>query len=102
MYVLILIVVDDGLVHLSKYLTDEEKTVLILIVVDDGLVRQRAPRICYASVGVLILIVVDDGLVHPDGEALNWCDKGLNPYCSGRWSRTAKHFNDNAKEYKLS
>ena len=37
---------------------------------------------------VLILIVVEDGLVHEVGMADVTNDKGLNPYCSGRWSRT--------------
>ena len=36
--VLILVVVDDGLVHSFKLFTIMETTVLILVVVDDGLV----------------------------------------------------------------
>mgnify|MGYP004524725569 CR=1 FL=1 len=40
------------------------------------------------TVGVLILIVVDDGLVPCDIETLTNYGNGLNPYCSGRWSRT--------------
>ena len=37
---------------------------------------------------VLILIVVEDGLVPAVQAALNGKATGLNPYCSGRWSRT--------------
>ena len=62
-YVLILIVVDDGLVQTVLHqVPHQDRTVLILVVVDDGLVRvlkisDLADRI------VLILVVVDDGLV---------------------------------------
>ena len=55
---------DDGLVHYDVHTDDiEEGYVLILIVVDDGLVRLVA--------GNNIMVAVS-----------------LNPYCSGRWSRT--------------
>ena len=37
---------------------------------------------------VLILIVVDDGLVLSLEEMKSAANGGLNPYCSGRWSRT--------------
>ena len=37
--VLILIVVEDGLVHVEEYIDDECTEVLILIVVEDGLVQ---------------------------------------------------------------
>ena len=37
---------------------------------------------------VLILIVVDDGLVLQNPLFVWAEDSGLNPYCSGRWSRT--------------
>ena len=40
------------------------------------------------EVSVLILIVVEDGLVQDGETAYNWAPGGLNPYCSGRWSRT--------------
>ena len=55
---------------------------------DDGLV----PTIVTANVirnAVLILIVVDDGLVHSGDTEVRNTYFGLNPYCSGRWSRTA-------------
>ena len=42
-----------------------------------------------ADLGVLILIVVEDGLVpfrETDGSKKT---NGLNPCCSGQWSRTA-------------
>ena len=55
---------EDGLVHVEEYIDDECTEVLILIVVEDGLV-----------------------LVVPSqyGNSVQ-C---LNPYCSGRWSRTS-------------
>ena len=61
--------------------------VLILIVVEDGLVL--SVTIERYEDGVLILIVVEDGLVpvHYHGHFKDSC---LNPYCSGRWSRTNK------------
>ena len=38
---------------------------------------------------VLILIVVEDGLVlYKHFKSLSKWQKRLNPYCSGRWSRT--------------
>ena len=37
---------------------------------------------------VLILIVVEDGLVQCMTGANSLGRKGLNPYCSGQWSRT--------------
>ena len=39
-------------------------------------------------VDVLILIVVEDGLVRPSKSVLLLSLTCLNPYCSGRWSRT--------------
>ena len=38
---------------------------------------------------VLILIVVDDGLVLMAQITVGKNGDSLNPYCSGRWSRTA-------------
>ncbi len=62
--------------------------VLILIVVEDGLVQKLFDEVEEDNEAVLILIVVEDGLVlitlDPDGRKM--CS--LNPYCSGRWSRT--------------
>ena len=80
---------DDGLVQWEGTFeeTDGSK-VLILIVVDDGLVL-RIIDIHGNLIYVLILIVVDDGLVR---QRLLWQTTDLsrlNPYCSGRWSRTA-------------
>ena len=37
---------------------------------------------------VLILIVVEDGLVHSESKRSTTNKSSLNPYCSGRWSRT--------------
>ena len=62
--------------------------ILILVVVEEGLVRTEV--ICTSGkCFVLILIVVEDGLV------LSWFVQlilqcRLNPYCSGRWSRTLR------------
>ena len=68
-------------------LTEDAWKVLILIVVDDGLVRLGIHS-CNRTLSVLILIVVDDGLVLL-GETITLTGEvGLNPYCSGRWSRT--------------
>ena len=85
MQVLILVVVDDGLVQLSKEDFTKMATrlnpccsgrwsrtvkhsdsikycdVLILVVVDDGLVQISVGK--NGDVNVLILVVVDDGLV---------------------------------------
>ena len=40
------------------------------------------------TVAVLILIVVEDGLVLTKMLAIIKAANSLNPYCSGRWSRT--------------
>ena len=62
--------------------------VLILIVVEDGLVQKGRTDVV-APATVLILIVVEDGLVPETGtRVINLATSGLNPYCSGRWSRT--------------
>ena len=50
---------------------------------------------------VLILIVVEDGLVHLDADDVKTERTGLNPYCSGRWSRTILIFVDNLKHLVL-
>ena len=68
--VLILIVVEDGLVHgFTIGETIHLTGVLILIVVEDGLVQLNQAVFGWLQV-VLILIVVEDGLVpiHPTGE----------------------------------
>ena len=65
--------------------------VLILIVVDDGLV-QKLKSMKDFKMPVLILIVVDDGLVLTATSVTQQCLLGLNPYCSGRWSRTPLQF----------
>ena len=54
---------------------------------EDGLVRWlQMGR--HVQRGVLILIVVEDGLVHIVMTLGDNVQLGLNPYCSGRWSRT--------------
>ena len=68
--------------------TKQNNIVLILIVVEDGLVPSMSISQTSKLDQVLILIVVEDGLVQallPFNQATN---KRLNPYCSGRWSRT--------------
>ena len=60
---------------------------------DDGLVlliRNGQSSIT----GVLILIVVDDGLVLIYSVFNKIVKHSLNPYCSGRWSRTARQIAD--------
>ena len=64
----------------------ERRDVLILIVVDNGLVPSVALITLWCDV-VLILIVVDNGLVQLTERAAGE-QYGLNPYCSGQWSRT--------------
>ena len=55
---------------------------------EDGLVLEKGfNRVEQSS--VLILIVVEDGLVLQFPKLLDYNNKRLNPYCSGRWSRTA-------------
>ena len=54
---------------------------------DDGLVQLNQNWKSTVS-NVLILIVVDDGLVLTANKSINFKIGGLNPYCSGRWSRT--------------
>ena len=62
--------------------------VLILIVVEDGLVPRYLGSVARIPWWVLILIVVEDGLVPTSPlDKLQWVRR-LNPYCSGRWSRT--------------
>ena len=63
LFVLILVVVDDGLV-LPKRSVQIRKlvSVLILVVVDDGLVHVQLDS-NKRTIPVLILIVVDNGLV---------------------------------------
>ena len=50
---------------------------------------------------VLILIVVDNGLVLIVKVSVLLLIKGLNPYCSGQWSRTGKH-TEKAQDEALS
>ena len=109
--VLILVVVEDGLVpegrqyinlitSLNPYCSGRwyrtkkslrtklrKLMVLILIVVEDGLVPIEF-CIQWIKVQVLILIVVEDGLVRWYPKFFIRKEWGLNPYCSGRWSRT--------------
>ena len=61
--------------------------VLILIVVDNGLVHPTNQQF-EDLLMVLILIVVDNGLVHVMRGIAASKAVGLNPYCSGQWSRT--------------
>ena len=78
---------DDGLVLDESSLFTSKMMVLILIVVDNGLVHtciwSNNVLLC-----VLILIVVDNGLVHYDGDVAAYATGSLNPYCSGQWSST--------------
>ena len=62
--------------------------VLILVVVDNGLVRHLVTMFSLMLKKVLILVVVDDGLVLVLSLVIGQLGLGLNPCCSGRWSRT--------------
>ena len=73
---------EEGLVRTEVICTSGKCFVLILIVVEDGLVLN------YNSSFVLILIVVEDGLVQDPDTVMSQQIACLNPYCSGRWSRT--------------
>ena len=73
----------------TKLFLEHVKIVLILIVVDDGLVPYiRVNAETGARTVVLILIVVEDGLVLAKSVLKHTTKPCLNPYCSGRWSRT--------------
>ena len=61
--------------------------VLILVVMDDGLVPNGTKVILFA-LDVLILVVVDNGLVLAIKAGKKQLPSGLNPCCSGQWSRT--------------
>ena len=87
MRVLILVVVDNGLVHYWFAVKDPNGQVLILVVVDNGLVLALSRRQKRCGV-VLILVVVDNGLVLPFFNGKEHLEFGLNPCCSGQWSRT--------------
>ena len=81
---------DNGLVQVYGWIIINDWYVLILVVVDNGLVlmNQIIPG---AQIGaVLILVVVDNGLVHKKRANMNYLTNRLNPCCSGQWSRTAK------------
>ena len=87
MPVLILIVVEDGLVLVDNDEQAEVTLVLILVVVEDGLVLSKWLMGDPVFV-VLILVVVEDGLVPFVLLSKESKEEGLNPCCSGRWSRT--------------
>ena len=61
--------------------------VLILVVVDNGLVHCCILSM-RALMTVLILVVVDNGLVRTACRPIVAKKKCLNPCCSGQWSRT--------------
>ena len=55
---------------------------------DNGLVLLEFPGGCFEEYEVLILVVVGNGLVW-SWHLKSWrIEYGLNPYCSGQWSRT--------------
>ena len=55
---------------------------------DNGLVLATISVGKNGDVSVLILIVVDNGLVQNGSRTVVMNTIGLNPYCSGQWSRT--------------
>ncbi len=79
---------EDGHVRAKVDIEQTERSaVLILIVVEDGHVRLQLARV-YVNMDVLILIVVEDGHVLAQVRVNVESNARLNPYCSGRWSRT--------------
>ena len=78
---------DDGLVPRRNEVCLQWSKVLILIVVEDGLV-QGVRHVQHQVQFVLILVVVDNGLVLVLSLVIGQLWLGLNPCCSGRWSRT--------------
>ena len=80
---------DDGLVPPVVSEVVMQDGVLILVVVDDGLVLSTMFSVIL-KISVLILVVVDDGLVLNVTRILSLVCQGLNPCCSGRWSRTLR------------
>ena len=64
--------------------------VLILVVVEDGLGASFSISIIIIFIIVLILVVVEDGLGGVGFEFYGTFKNGLNPCCSGRWSRRSR------------
>ena len=85
--VLILVVVDNGLVHCGINI-NRFVYVLILVAVDNGLVLSLIGLEKMLKADVLILAVVDNGLVLSLKHLIRPNLTGLNPCCSGQWSRT--------------
>ncbi len=79
---------DDSLVQVEEFI-NKGIEVLILVVVGNGLVLMERLDLKNIEKMVLILVVVDDGLVLSLQGVLRLFLGCLNPYCSGRWSRTS-------------
>ena len=92
-FVLILVVVEDGLREVRTIETKAfARRVLILVVVEDGL---RVWQSCHErtpSTSVLILVVVEDGLRGENCWSMNVLQYGLNPCCCGRWSQRPRDY----------
>ena len=80
---------EDGLVRVELLAGKRVKvSVLILVVVDNGLVHYLSYFFMFYFL-VLILVVVDNGLVLNRVELSNVDGVvSLNPCCSGQWSST--------------
>ena len=63
-------------------------SVLILVVMEDGLVHLLIEMIILKLLSVLILVVMEDGLVRSTPCYFCSYSRSLNPCCNGRWSRT--------------
>ena len=83
-FVLILVVVDNGLVLRIHYWRRVGSTVLILVVVDNGLVRMFVFSQTTRVDNVLILVVVDNGLVLLLALHRMLMFRSPNPCCSGQ------------------
>ena len=68
-------------------MTAAQIEVLILVVMEDGLVHNVKANITAVTL-VLILVVMEDGLVQVEAIGLANALASLNPCCNGRWSRT--------------
>ena len=79
---------DDGLVLELCKTENHRRIVLILVVVENGPVPYC--QICNDLIeqAILILVVVENGLVRRMYHFCILWNLGLNPCCSGRWSRT--------------
>ena len=79
---------EDGLWHIDdSFLGVTKWWVLILVLMEDGLWRSVA-AVKAANPGVLILVLMEDGLWHLSPRMRTRIQASLNPCFNGRWSLT--------------